>query len=79
MMRGNTAKGHEDTGLWGVEQAKEVKSKFTQLRLSLDKNKSPTQWVPVSKEVVVRLENGLKKLFVMERVAGTFTEGMIMG
>ena len=59
-----------------------MKYKSTWLRLSPDrkkeKNHQHSESLPVSEEVVVRVENGLKKLFVTERAAGTFTEG-IMG
>ena len=57
-----------------------MKYKFTWLRLSPDrkkkKNHQHSESLPVSKEVVVRVENGLKKLFVTERAAGTVTGGI---
>ena len=40
------------------------------------KNHQHSESLPVSKEVVVRVENGLKKLFVTERAAGTVTGGI---
>ena len=57
-----------------------MKYKFIWLRLSPDrkkqKNITNSESLPVSEEVGVRVENGLKQLFVMERAAGTVTGGI---
>ena len=59
-----------------------MKYKFIWLRLSPDRKKKTTKKItnseslPVSEEVVVRVENGLKQLFVTDRAAGTVTGGI---
>ena len=58
-----------------------MKYKFIWLRLSPDRKKNKkkitnSESLPVSEEVVVRVENGLKQLFVTDRAAGTVTGGI---